>query len=362
MAFEQIESAWPVSGSVLVHDGTVYAVAGRSAFLDGGLRLLRLDAPTGRKLSETVVDYGEPEKSAEVHAETRGCTNMRVALPDVLSCDGKNVYMRTQAFDLDGNLGRTKSLRADDQVGPDAHLFSRTGFLDDTWFSRSYWLYGRGVVGLHGYPNGAGFEQWCEPAWYAPSGRLLVFSGDTVYGFGRKPQFQIKSAAYQYRFFATARTMSEENYKRAAANVTEEGKPTEKRKSLFHADWRVRGRYKLSELSTAACRWSVDDPAFRARAMVLAGGAVFAAGPPAPLNEPHAFLHLDDPAVQEAMFQQAQALAGQRGGTLAAMSAGDGAKLITCKLESPPVWDGLAAANGRLYMATQDGKVVCLGR
>lgn len=24
-----------------------------------------------------------------------------------------------------------------------------------------------------------------------------------------------------------------------------------------------------------------------------------------------------------------------------------------------PVWDGLAAANGRLYLATEDGKVVC---
>jgi len=354
VAFEQIESLWPVSGSVLVHDGTVYAVAGRSAFLDGGLRLLHLDAATGWKLSETIVDYGEPKKSAEVHAETRGCTDMRVALPDVLSCDGKNVYMRAQAFGLDGKIGRTAPLKANDQVGPDTHLFSRSGFLDDTWFSRSYWLYGRGVVGLHGYP--AGFEQWCEPAWYAPSGRLLVLSGDSVYGFGRKPQFQINSAAYQYRFFATARKIGEKAYKQAIGNVTEKGRPK------FHSDWQARGRYKLSELSTAACRWSVNDPAFRARAMILAGKTLFAAGPPALLNETNAFLHVDDPEVRKAMNEQVRSLEGKRGGVLVAMSSADGAKLAKTMLESPPVWDGLAAANGKLYMATHDGKVICLGQ
>ncbi|MBM4050938.1 MAG: hypothetical protein FJ279_38065, partial [Planctomycetes bacterium] len=48
MAFEQVESVWPVSGSVLMRDGVVYCVAGRSMWLDGGMRFLRLDAATGR--------------------------------------------------------------------------------------------------------------------------------------------------------------------------------------------------------------------------------------------------------------------------------------------------------------------------
>ncbi|UCG16910.1 MAG: PQQ-binding-like beta-propeller repeat protein, partial [Phycisphaerales bacterium] len=53
-SYEQIESVWPVHGSVLVQDGILYCVAGRSMFLDGGLRLLRLNPATGRNLSETV--------------------------------------------------------------------------------------------------------------------------------------------------------------------------------------------------------------------------------------------------------------------------------------------------------------------
>ncbi len=43
MAFEQLESLWPVHGSVLAHGDTIYCVAGRSIFLDGGLRMLGLD-------------------------------------------------------------------------------------------------------------------------------------------------------------------------------------------------------------------------------------------------------------------------------------------------------------------------------
>jgi outer membrane protein assembly factor BamB len=355
LAFEQLESSWPVSGSVLVLNGTVYAVAGRSAFLDGGLRLLRLDANTGRKLSETVVDYGDPEAARELHAKLKGCTDMPVALPDILSSDGRNVYLRSQAFDLKGGIKDTAPLLANDQVGEDAHLFSRTGFLDDAWFSRSYWLYGRGIVGLHGYP--AGFEQWCEPAWYAPSGRLLVFNADTVFGFGRQPAFQINSAAYQYRFFAAARAPLPEEYQKAVANVTEKGKP-----KPFHSDWKLRQGYERSELSAADYRWSIEKPPLEARALVLAGDVLFAAGPPELLDQTQAFFSLDDPATKAALVAQTAALAGKKGARLWAVSARDGTKMAEIALESPPVFDGMAAANGRLYMTTLDGKVLCLGK
>ena len=46
VSYEQLESAWPVNGAVLVQDGSVYGVAGRSMFLDGGLHLFKLDALT----------------------------------------------------------------------------------------------------------------------------------------------------------------------------------------------------------------------------------------------------------------------------------------------------------------------------
>ncbi|MCK4960562.1 MAG: PQQ-binding-like beta-propeller repeat protein, partial [Planctomycetes bacterium] len=101
MAFEQVESVWPVSGSVLVENGVVYCVAGRSMFLDGGMRLLRLDVATGKKISETVLDEIDPETGENLQTRLN-VMNMPTALPDVLSSDGRHVYMRTQRFDMKG--------------------------------------------------------------------------------------------------------------------------------------------------------------------------------------------------------------------------------------------------------------------
>jgi hypothetical protein len=61
-----------------------------------------------------------------------------------------------------------------------------------------------------------------------------------------------------------------------------------------------------------------------------------------------------------ALPQQQSHVAGKKGASLWVMSAGDGKRLSECKRESPPVFDGMIAANGRLFIATMDGKIVCL--
>jgi hypothetical protein len=48
-------------------------------------------------------------------------------------------------------------------------------------------------------------------------------------------------------------------------------------------------------------------------------------------------------------------------GRLLAYAAADGTKLAERDLP-PVVWDGMAAANGCLYVSTADGKVLALGR
>ena len=95
--FDQLESAWPVHGSVLVRDGTVYAAAGRSSYLDGGIRLVRLDLATGRKLAERQI-YSRDPRTGEQPAEPI-IFEMPGAQNDVLSCDGEALYMRHLAFD-----------------------------------------------------------------------------------------------------------------------------------------------------------------------------------------------------------------------------------------------------------------------
>ena len=48
VAYGQVESVWPVAGSVLVVDGVAYVAAGRQYLADGGIRVFAVDPPTGQ--------------------------------------------------------------------------------------------------------------------------------------------------------------------------------------------------------------------------------------------------------------------------------------------------------------------------
>lgn len=199
MAFEQMESVWPVHGSILVQQGKAYFVAGRSNFLDGGLRWFKLDARTGQKLTEVVIDERDPETKENIQSRVQ-ILNMPVGLPDVLSSDGTNIYMRSQQFDQQGNrinLGPHSGespVQGATQTGDTRHLFAPMGFLDDTWFHRSYWVYGRSFAGGH-----SGYYQAGK---YTQSGRILVHNDDMIYGFARKSQYYRWTTIMEHHLFA----------------------------------------------------------------------------------------------------------------------------------------------------------------
>ena len=50
---------------------------------------------------------------------------------------------------------------------------------------------------------------------------------------------------------------------------------------------------------------------------------------------------------------------GMRGGMITVYSKGDGTLKSELALKSPPVFDGLAAAGGKLFASCKDGSVVC---
>ena len=96
------------------------------------------------------------------------------------------------------------------------------------------------------------------------------------------------------------------------------------------------------------------------RAMVLADQTLYLAGPPDVVNEQQASERLTDTGIRAKLAEQVAAFEGRKGARLWAVAAEDGKKLTECELTSVPVFDGLAAANGRLYLVTMDGKVLCL--
>ncbi|MCY3012704.1 MAG: PQQ-binding-like beta-propeller repeat protein [Planctomycetota bacterium] len=198
MAYEQLESLWPVHGSVLIQNDVVHSVAGRSAFLDGGLRLIRQDLSTGKKLSESLMDSTNPETGGDLQ-ELVKVLQMPVGLTDILSSDGKYIFMKSQKFDLEGkrlDLGPNSGDfvgQASVQRGEGAHLFAPMGFLDDSWFHRSYWVLGKSFAGGHG-----GYYQAGR---FAPSGRLLVQGNGYVYGYGRKPEYLRWTTTMEHQLF-----------------------------------------------------------------------------------------------------------------------------------------------------------------
>lgn len=202
VAFEQVESVWPVHGSVLVENGSVNCVAGRSVFLDGGLRFLKLDAATGKKLAEVVYDDKDPDTGKDLQTRVK-TLQMPVGLNDILSSDGKFMYLRSQKITDDGKrvdigpVSGNASVQGGAQKGEGAHVFAPMGFLDDSWFHRSYWVYGKNFAGGH---NG-----YFQAGKYTPTGQILVFDDKNVYSFGRKDQYFKWTTTIEHQLSAASR-------------------------------------------------------------------------------------------------------------------------------------------------------------
>jgi outer membrane protein assembly factor BamB len=274
----QLESAWPVHGSVLVHDGVAYFTAGRSSYLDGGIELCRLEPRTGNTLSRTRIYSPDPETGRQ--PKQFAPSAMPGARADILAADGSHVYLRDMVFDKHGY----------NQPEGTPHLFTLTDFLDDSWPHRSYWVFGTRCsisTGCSGRDK------------HLIYGRLLVFDESTIYGYGRGNVHwsnQLQDGAY--RVFAVKR-----------------GERT--------------------------AQWEQPVP-LQVRAMVLAGDVLFVAGPAADASE--------GPWVRD----ESQAA------VLMAISASDGTVLAQCPLDGSPVFDGMAAARGRLYISLENGHLVCM--
>ena len=107
---------------------------------------------------------------------------------------------------------------------------------------------------------------------------------------------------------------------------------------------RIAVDFQMTEQNTPSFTWFVD-LLMRPRAILRAGRTLYVGGVPNQVDAK------DLSAAYE----------GRKGGLLWVFSPDDGAKTAEYKLDSPPVWDGLAAANGRMYVSTADGRLLCMG-
>jgi len=308
-AFGQLESAWPVSGSVLVQNDKVYAAAGRSSFLDGGIFLYCMDPVTGELLKSRSVygpfmdETGFPfavgstgamgggtriakasskgkrrgKGGTEGKAEAKKARGPNPTTPGfrngVLLSDGKHVFIRHKTFDMD---------LADVDAGGAAHLMPLGGFLDARTQHRT------------------GFIMASQFNWWQKGARdIMISDGTDAYGVLGFP------SVHNHSYF-DPRTNS---YTLTGGNL------------------------------------EVALP-INGRAMAMAGDVIFVAGEP---------MKFEDPTWQNYVA----AYTGKLGGRLLALSAGDGRKLAEYELKAAPVWDSIAIGGNQLIIALADGTVQC---
>lgn len=301
VSYGQLESAWPVPGNVLVckrkdRDNPVaYAAAGRSSYVDGGVYLCAVDAVTGELIARRRICHRDPETGLEPQDVIRGVT-MPGAIPDVLATDGSSIFMRHQRFDLD-----TEPLEQNVD-----HLFCSAGYVDDTWWHRTYLQIGRDMSGGYGGWGAAGNQRI--------SGKALVRNENRAFGFGRK----------EYTITGSHLGLQSEFHLFAAD--TELIAPKQKNPG------------KRPPKTQVKYVWSKAIP-FYPRAMLLAGQTLFIAGPADVLD-----FDAKDPAGKV---------------SFRAVSTEDGSTLAEYTLRASPVYDSFAAAGGRLYFTTVDGRVMC---
>jgi outer membrane protein assembly factor BamB len=331
-AYEQIESAWPVCGSVLVHNDVAYFAAGRNSFLDGGIFLYGIDPDTGRVIHQRHMygPYGENGFPIITSQLTSG-NGLDGFKNDVLFTDGELLYLRQQAFQPD-----LTPLSPQDVTRP--HMIPSAGFLETIPHHRTFWTIDTTIRYDIAASRGAAH------------GVILVLDGGQFYelrGYppGRAATFDPRIDGYT--LFAGTCSVREDD---AAAAEPKPGASADdettrkRRKKAAASDAPIEKR--ASKVASTE-RWSSHVP-LTGKAMalagdVLAGDVLFVAGTPVAFPD-------DD---------LANAYEGRMGGVLWAASAATGEKLAEYKLDAPPAWDGMAVTNGRLYLSLKDGRVVC---
>jgi hypothetical protein len=278
--------------------------------------------------------------------------HMPVAMPDILSGDGRYIYMKSQTFTPDGQRLRVAPQRPDTQYDQEVHLFAPVSFLDDSWHQRTYWIYGRAA--------GEGWAEFQLPPKRVPCGRIMCLDENNAYAYAREPELMCNTSLSEYTLYSADKqparkvgipklegTWIEGQYSAEdplAANVT---------------NWTQLAKQPKEKLSALSYHWVHDQPDVVAKAMVLANDRLFIAGPRDVIDEKQFWGHSNEKAFQDKMADQAAWLRGEHGSLMQVFSKTDGKKLAEHQLDCLPAFDGLIAAGGSLYMVTQDGSVLC---
>jgi len=296
VAYGQVESVWPVHGSLVVRDAKVYCLAGRSSYLNGGMHLAVLDLATG-KVAQARKLVPNLTSSYEADGGVRS---------DLIVLDGDTMRVRHMGFDPKDIEKITFAKGATRGPSFKSSLSATGGFLDGSWFNTTVWGLGnvKGQVMAHDETHVFGL---------AAHNRFGQSCGHDIF----------RPAQNGYRLFGKAVSGTSD---KAAAREAQDNR---------------RGR-KNRRGGKVAYLWSNRAP-LRGEAMLLGSNCLYVAGTRDVVEKTDPWAHVE----------------GRKGGLLAVYARADGKELATVPLPAAPVFDGMSASQGNVYLVTRDGRIHC---
>jgi outer membrane protein assembly factor BamB len=294
-AFEQVESVWPLFGTLLVHDDKVYCTAGRHPNVNMGIYLYQLDINTGRPLIGV-------HHIADISEQGEVVTTVNT---DILVGDGNIMHLRGMVFDMKTlqmiDIGKRFIERAGASKGHNMEIsliMALGGFLEDSFYNGSFWHY------------------------KDETANILSLDREYLYGVNIYSKNSFKS--HMHTNFHPGR----QGIRLFAAGL----KPSAPK---ANSPKRRKGKGGGSS-------WNTVIP-IKAHSLLVGPENIYLAGVRDIVDEKDPWAHYD----------------GRMGGMITIHSKADGKLKRQIELKSPPVFDGLASAAGKLFVSCKDCTVLC---
>ena len=295
VAMDQLESLWPVHGSLIVSGDNVYCVAGRSSHLNGGMYLYRIDRKSGKVLQEKKL---QADLSSSYEFE-------KGVLSDLMTLQQGTVHMRTLSFtegQLESVVHANNSGRGLHPVKGAPVLQAASGFLDTSLFNTAVWGVG------------------------STKGQIVAYDGISAFGL-------MSYRKYGQSCGHDVFTLANDGYLlscRGLANTKDKSK-RRKRKG--------KGKEKETKMEG---EWSLRIP-IRGKALLVGDNCLYVAGVRDRVEKKDPWGHVQ----------------GRMGGLLGLYAKSDGAKITEIPLDAAPLFDGLSAARENVLLVTEQGEVLC---
>ena len=332
VSYEKLESLWPAFGSVLVWNDTLFASAGRSSYLNGGLFLYAIDIPSGKIEHSHRMDTPR-DNATHLAFSTAGTIN------DIMKSDGRNVLIT--------RFGFTPDLKPTENTGQ--HVYSGAGLYDDRWFNRGFWSYGHSIEKA----NRENIQDY-RAAMKGPGGYVIAVDHDSVYGI----ETRVPTNGGGFKIGEAYMTVL------IAEKVGETVFGT---KEVF--DYQPGERHQFTRKLT----WKIDIP-FQSRGLAASKEKLFVAGwNEEPIEDSEVATKTLSASKGKSRAQDRATGKGSGGlavfrlhktgdGSFWVCSKKDGSVLARYSLPSGAIFDGVAIAQGCLFIAMEDGSVMCYGK